>query len=88
MGNGGWNGEDRREIPLDLLLYKVENTEKKIEKIDEKVTELTIGFSTMKVEMANMAKSEGKLSGAIYGIGGAILTAIIVKVVETSFKGG
>lgn len=88
MSNGGWSGEERREIPLELIIHKVESTEKKIEKIDEKVTELTIGFSIIKVEMANLAKSEGKISGAIYGIGGAILTTIIVKVVEIAFNGG
>lgn len=76
-----------KNTPLDNIVWRFESNEKKIDKIDEKVDTLTIGFTTLKVEMLNLAKDEGKLSGAIYGIGGAVVTAVILKVLENGLGG-
>lgn len=73
--------------PLAELYFRVDSTEKKIDKIEEKVDNLTIGYTTLKIEMTNIAKDEGKLSGIIYGGGGAILTAILIKLAENGLGG-
>lgn len=99
--NDNWDGETERRAadsarresdayrntPLDNMIWRFESNEKKIDKIEEKVDSLTIGFTTLKVEMLNLAKDEGKLSGSIYGIGGAIVTAVILKVLENGLGG-
>lgn len=73
--------------PLGELYYRIDSSEKKIDKIEEKVDTLTIGYTTLKIEMTNIAKDEGKLSGLIYGIGGAIFTAILIKLIENGLGG-
>ena len=93
-----WDGKtDRRDkhrrdsdvfdIPLGELYFRIDSSEKKIDKIEEKVDTLTIGYTTLKIEMTNIAKDEGKISGIIYGGGGAILTAILIKVLENGLGG-
>lgn len=94
-----WDGKtDRRDKhrrdsdavrggPLGELYFRIDSSEKKIDKIEEKVDTLTIGYNTLKIEMINIAKDEGKLSGIIYGGGGAILTAILIKVLENGLGG-
>lgn len=87
------NNDSRREDdltrggPLGELFYRISVSEKKIDKIDDKVNDLTIGYTTLKIEMTNSAKEEGKLSGIIYGGGGAILVGIILKVIEKTMGG-
>lgn len=73
--------------PLGELYFRIDSSEKKIDKIEDKVDNLTIGYTTLKIEMTNIAKDEGKLSGIIYGGGGAILTAILIKVLENGLGG-
>jgi tetrahydromethanopterin S-methyltransferase subunit G len=97
-GDKGWDGVDRRAdfrresdslrgTPLGELYYRIDSSEKKIDKIEEKVDVLTIGYTTLKIEMTNIAKDEGKLSGIIYGIGGAVFTAILIKLIENGLGG-
>ena len=94
-GDDGWDGtterrniDTRREYdftrggPLSELYHRISTSEVKIDKIDDKVDNLTVGYASLKVEMTSIAKDEGKLSGIIYGVGGAIITAIIIKLVE------
>ncbi len=94
-----WDGKtDRRDRyrrdsdavrggPLGELYFRIDSSEKKIDKIEEKVSTLTIDYTTLKIEMTNIAKDEGKLSGIIYGGGGAVLTAIIIKLLENRLGG-
>lgn len=87
MGNYSRCADNIRGGPLGELYFRIDNSEKKIDKIEEKVDNLTIGYTTLKLEMTNIAKDEGKLSGIIYGGGGAILTAILIKVLENGLGG-
>lgn len=81
-----YNGVDRRrrrddlgEVSVDLLLYKIDETQKVVAKTAEKVDGLIIGHTTMKVEMEAKAKAEGKISGAIWGfISAAVITVLSV----------
>ena len=79
-----WTGEDRREggdVP-SLVLYRLDQVEKKLSNLDDKVNTLTTGFIGMKVELGHVAKNEGKTSGAISGV----ITGIIVAVVSLAFQ--
>lgn len=67
------------EVSVDLLLYKIDETQKVVDKTAEKVDGLIIGHTTMKVEMEAKAKAEGKISGAIWGfISAAVITVLSV----------
>lgn len=72
---------------LGELYFRIDSSEKKIDVIEEKVDTLTIGYTTLKIEMTNIAKDEGKLSGIIYGGGGAILVGVILNIIEKSMGG-
>lgn len=90
---GEWDGVEERQKtirgehddPLGVLFHRVNTSEKMINDIDGKVETLTIGFATLKIEMQNLAKDEGKLSGAMYGVGGAIVTGVLLKLLDISF---
>ena len=74
-----WTGEDRREggdVP-SLVLYRLDQVEKKLSNLDDKVNTLTTGFIGMKVELGHVAKNEGKTSGAISGVVTGVLVAIL-----------
>lgn len=77
-----WDSDSLRGGPLGELYFRIASSEKKIDMIEEKVNNLTIGYTTLKIEMTNVARDEGKLSGIIYGGSGAILTAILIKMIE------
>lgn len=86
-GNDRREGDFARNGPLAELYYRVGDNEKKIDRIEDKVDDLVIGYTTLKIEMSNVAKEEGKASGIIYGVGGAIFTAIIIKLIENGMGG-
>lgn len=74
-----WTGEDRREggdMP-SLVRYRLDQVEKKLSNLDDKVNTLTAGFVGMKAELAHVAKNEGKTSGAISGVVTGVLVAIL-----------
>ena len=79
-----WTGEDRREggdVP-SLVLYRLDQVEKKLSNLDDKVHNLSTGFVGLKAELENVAKNEGKTSGAISGV----ITGIIVAVAGIVFQ--
>ena len=79
-----WTGEDRREggdIP-SLVLYRLDQVEKKFSTLDDKVNTLTTGFVGMKAELAHVAKNEGKTSGAISGV----ITGVLVAILGIAFQ--
>ena len=85
-----WTGEDRREggdMP-SLVLYRLDQVEKKLSDLDDKVNTLTTGFIGMKVELGHVAKNEGKTSGAISGVVTGVLVAILGIVFQSITKIG
>ena len=79
-----WTGEDRREggdMP-SLVLYRLDQVEKKLSNLDDKVNTLTTGFIGMKAELGHVAKNEGKTSGAISGV----ITGVIITILGIVFQ--
>lgn len=78
MGATEWDGKERRTDDLSsVLYYRVELIEKKIEKFDDILSKAILELNTVKIETQNVAKSEGKLSGAIYGVGGSVIVTVL-----------
>lgn len=79
-----WDGEERRNDfnTTSLILYRMGKVEEKVEELDRNVDKLTIDFNVLKTELANMAKSEGKVSGLIYGVGGSIVMTVIALLIQ------
>ena len=85
-----WTGEDRREggdMP-SLVLYRLDQVEKKLSNLDDKVNTLTTGFVGMKAELGHVAKNEGKTSGAISGVITGVLVTILGIVFQSITKIG
>jgi hypothetical protein len=82
-----YDGKERRETEnnTSLLIYRLGEVEEKVKGLDTKTSALTIDFTALKIELQNMAKNEGKLSGTIYGVGGAIVMTIITMVLQKVF---
>ena len=79
-----WTGEDRREggdVP-SLVLYRLDQVEKKLSNLDDKVNTLTTGFVGMKAELGHVAKNEGKTSGAISGVTTGVIIGIITYIIQ------
>ncbi len=82
MGEQQWNGDERRDMPMALLIYKLEVTEKKIGELEKAVLDLTLGFTKMKQEMLTLAKSESRSSGLVYGVVSAVATGIAMRYID------
>ena len=83
-----WTGEDRREggdMP-SLVLYRLDQVEKKLSNLDDKVNTLTTGFVGMKAELGHIAKNEGKTSGAISGVTTGVIIGIITYIIQSMNK--
>lgn len=82
-----WDGQERRVPDVSSIVsYRLDQVEKKIDKLDTNVGELVKDNISMKSELSNVAKSEGKISGAIYGIGSSIILAVVTAVVGMVIK--
>lgn len=79
-----WAGEERRENSdvTALIVYRLDQAEKRLGNLDDKVHNLATGFAGLKTELEHVAKNEGKTSGAISGV----ITGIIVAVVSLAFQ--
>ena len=79
-----WAGEERRENSdvTALIVYRLDQAEKRLGNLDEKVHNLATGFAGLKTELEHVAKNEGKTSGAISGV----VTGIIVAVAGVIFQ--
>lgn len=60
-----------------LIVYRIDQAEKKLGTLDDKVNNLTTGFIGLKAELEHVAKNEGKTSGAISGVVTGLMVAII-----------
>lgn len=79
-----WAGEERRENSdvTALIVYRLDQAEKRLGNLDDKVHSLSTGFVGLKAELEHVAKNEGKTSGAISGV----VTGIIVAVAGVIFQ--
>ena len=79
-----WTGEERRENSdvTALIVYRLDQTEKRLWNLDDKVNNLATGFVGLKTELEHVAKNEGKTSGAISGV----ITGIIVAIAGIVFQ--
>ena len=88
-----WDGKDRREnyINVELLIYKVSEAEKKIDKLQEQFSNLNITVieskAELKAELLYIAKNEGRVTGALWGIASAVIITIIGTIIKSSFEG-
>lgn len=80
-----WTGEDRREggDMSSLVLYRLDQVEKKLSNLDDKVNTLTTGFVGMKAELGHVAKNEGKTSGAISGVITGVIIGVVTYMVQS-----
>lgn len=79
-----WTGEERRDNSdvTALIVYRLDQVEKRLGNLDDKVNNLTTGFVGLKAELEHVAKNEGKTSGAISGV----ITGIIVAIAGIAFQ--
>ena len=88
-----WDGKDRRENSnnVELLIYKVSEAEKKIDKLQEQFSNLNITVieskAELKAELLYIAKNEGRVTGALWGITSAVIITIIGIIIKSSFEG-
>lgn len=85
-----WVGEERRENSdvTALIVYRLDQAEKKLVSLDDKVHGLSTGFVGLKAELENVAKNEGKTSGAISGVVTGIIIAVAGIVFQSMAKVG
>ena len=79
-----WAGEEKRENSdvTALIVYRLDQAEKRLGNLDDKVHHLATGFAGLKTELEHVAKNEGKTSGAISGV----ITGIIVAIAGIAFQ--
>lgn len=85
-----WAGEERRENSdvTALIVYRLDQAEKRLGNLDDKVHNLSTGFVGLKAELEHVAKNEGKTSGAISGVITGIIVAVAGVVFQTMIKVG
>lgn len=84
-----YDGIDRRRRStdgdgpsIDLLIYKIDETQKIVTKMVDKVDGVILSHTKMQVEMETKAKAEGKTSGAIWGF----ISATVITVLSVSLE--
>lgn len=85
-----WAGEEKRENSdvTALIVYRLDQAEKRLGNLDDKVHNLATGFAGLKTELEHVAKNEGKTSGAISGVITGIIVAVAGVVFQTMTKAG
>lgn len=71
-----------------VVVYRLEQAENKLQKLDDKLNKLSEGFVGVKIELEHVAKNEGKTSGAISGVISGTIIAILGVVAQLVFKAG
>lgn len=71
-----------------VIVYRLEQAENKLQKLDDKLIKLSEGFVGVKVELEHVAKNEGKTSGAISGVISGVIIAILGVAAQFAFKIG
>lgn len=78
--------DDRSKNSPALVAWRLEQAEKKLQTLDDKLNELTGGFIGLKVELEHVAKNEGKTSGAISGVITGVIVAVLGVIAQVVFK--
>ena len=80
-----WAGEERRENSdvTALIVYRLDQAEKRLGNLDDKVHSLSTGFIGLKTELEHVAKNEGKTSGAISGVVTGVIISVITYMVQS-----
>ena len=80
-----WAGEERRENSdvTALIVYRLDQAEKRLGNLDDKVHNLSTGFIGLKTELEHVAKNEGKTSGAISGVVTGVIISVITYMVQS-----
>lgn len=80
-----WAGEERRENSdvTALIVYRLDQAEKRLGNLDDKVHNLSTGFIGLKTELEHVAKNEGKTSGAISGVITGVIIGVVTYMVQT-----
>ena len=80
-----WAGEERRENSdvTALIVYRLDQAEKRLGNLDDKVHNLSTGFIGLKTELEHVAKNEGKTSGAISGVITGVIIGVVTYIVQT-----
>jgi len=79
-------GMDRRSSTdsgdSKLILYRLDQVEKDVQKFDAKLASMTIDVTTLKSELTHTAEKSAKFSGAISGIATGVIMSIIGVVIQ------
>lgn len=80
-----WVGEEKRENSdvTALIVYRLDQAEKRLGNLDDKVHNLSTGFVGLKAELEHVAKNEGKTSGAISGVITGVIISVVTYIVQT-----
>lgn len=80
-----WAGEEKRENSdvTALIVYRLDQAEKRLGNLDDKVHNLSTGFIGLKAELEHVAKNEGKTSGAISGVITGVIIGVVTYIVQT-----
>lgn len=80
-----WAGEEKRENSdvTALIVYRLDQAEKRLGNLDDKVHNLSTGFIGLKTELEHVAKNEGKTSGAISGVITGVIIGVVTYIVQT-----
>ena len=79
--------EERINTELPVLIYRLNDYEKRLQGLETKVSNLSEGFIGVKTELAGVAKNEGKTSGAISGVATGIIIGVITYMIQSINKG-
>jgi len=71
-----------------VIVYRLDQAEKKLQKLDDKLTQLSEGFVGVRIELEHVAKNEGKTSGAISGVISGVIIAVLGVLAQMAFKVG
>ena len=80
-----WAGEEKRENSdvTALIVYRLDQAEKRLGNLEDKVHNLSTGFIGLKTELEHVAKNEGKTSGAISGVITGVIIGVVTYIVQT-----
>lgn len=71
-----------------VIVYRLEQAESKLQKLDDKLVALSEGFVGVKIELEHVAKNEGKTSGAISGVISGVIIAVLGVLAQMAFNVG
>ena len=78
--------EEHINTDLHVMIYRLNDYEKRLQGLENKVSSLSEGFIGVKAELAGVAKNEGKTSGAISGVTTGIIIGIITYMIQNVNK--